>query len=114
MQFLPKLDEEAGDVFIKSRVGVAIEQALDDAVVVGDDFVKGIHAKLTVVFTEVGQCFFEGIGRLAHGRDHQHDVLVLVLADNLCQIAHGIGIFYRRSTEFIDFANHILLFMPQK
>ena len=114
LKFLPKLDEETSDVFVETRVGVAVEKALDDAVVVGDDLVQGIHAKLTVVFTEVGQCFFEGIGRLAHGGDHQHDVLILVLADNLCQITHGIGIFHRRATEFIDLANHILLFMPQK
>ena len=106
LQLLPKFDEKSGDVLVETWVGVAIKQALDDAVVIGDNLVKGLHAEVAFVFTEVGQCFFKGIGRLAHGGDHQHDVLVLMLTHDVGQVAHGIGIFHRCTTEFIDFFDH--------
>ena len=34
LQFFPKLDEESRDVLVETRVGVAIKQTLDDAVMV--------------------------------------------------------------------------------
>ncbi len=44
---------------------------------------------------------FERIGRLAHRRND--DEQMLLLADDFVQIAYAIGIPHRSSAEFIDF-----------
>ena len=91
LQFLPKFDEKPGDVFGKIGVGILDKKPVDDAVVIGDNFMQGLHAQISVMFTKIGQCLFEHVGRLAHSRDHEQNVLVLILAHNLRQITHGIG-----------------------
>ena len=83
LQFLPKFDEKAGDVLVEARVGVAFEQALDDAVVVADDFVQSLHAEVAVVLAEIGQDLFQHVGCLTHSGYHKQDVLVFVLANDL-------------------------------
>ena len=65
-----------------------------------------LQRELFIAFLKPLEHLFQGIGRFAHRRNDDEQVLLVV--DDLAQIPHSVGIPHRRTSEFIDF--HYTLF----
>ena len=85
---------------------MAAPQIVDDARMILPQRGDVLHGELFVALLKSFEHLFERIGRLAHGRNDDEEVLLIV--DNLAQVAHPVGIPHRRTSEFIDF--HYTLF----
>ena len=84
----------------------AVPQVVDDPGMVLAQCRDILQRKILVALLHPLEHLFERIGRLAHGRNDDEEVLLIV--DNLAQVAHPVGIPHRRTSEFIDF--HYTLF----
>ena len=84
----------------------AVPQVVDDPGMVLAQCRDILQRKILVALLHPFEHLFERIGRLAHGRNDDEEVLLIV--DNLAQVAHPVGIPHRRTSEFIDF--HYTLF----
>ena len=59
-----------------------------------------LHGKLFVALLKSFEHLFERVGRLAHGRNDDEEILLVV--DNLAQVAHSVGIPHRRTAKFVN------------
>ena len=59
-----------------------------------------LQRELFVALLKPLEHLFQRIGRLAHRRNDDEEVLLVV--DDLAQVAHSVGIPHRRTAEFID------------
>jgi len=79
----------------------AVPQIVDDLRMVFAQRLDVVQRKLPIPFLNPFEHLFQRIGRLAHRRDDDEQVLFVV--DDFAQVSHAVGISHRRPSEFIDF-----------
>ena len=84
----------------------AVPQVVDDLRVVFAQFPDMLQRELFVAPLQSFEHLFQRIGRLAHRRDDDEEVLLVV--DDFAQVSHAVGIPHRRASEFIDL--HVISF----
>ena len=78
-----------------------VPQVVDDLRMVFAQRFDIVQGELSVPFLDPFEYLFQRIGRLAHRRDDDEQVLFVV--DDLAQVSHAVCIPHRRTPEFIDF-----------
>ena len=78
-----------------------VPQLVDDLRMVLPQRFDMLQRELFIAFLKPLEHLFQGIGRFAHRRNDDEQVLLVV--DDLAQIPHSVGIPHRRTSEFIDF-----------
>ena len=78
-----------------------VPQLVDDLRMVLPQRFDMLQRELLIAFLKPLEHLFQGIGRFAHRRNDDEQVLLVV--DDLAQIPHSVGIPHRRTSEFIDF-----------
>lgn len=92
-----QLVEERIDPF---ELFMAAPQIVDDARMVLPQRGDMLHGELFVALLKSFEHLFERVGRLAHGRNDDEEILLVV--DNLAQVAHSVGITHRRTAKFVN------------
>ena len=99
--------------FVEERVDpfelpVAVPQVVDDLRMVAAQRGHLAERRLAVPLLHAGKDPLQGVRRLAHGRDDDEEVLLVV--DDLAQVSHAVGVAHRGASEFVDF--HIFAVNP--